>query len=120
MGMRSGTENVADIIGFSRALDIVQTRRQNEVDSLKELQNLFFDDIKKKLPDLIINGSLEHRLPNNVHVTIPGQDNEILLMKLDEMGIMCATGSACSADTGNLSTTLLAIGLSEDYVRSKF
>ena len=89
MGMRSGTENVADIIGFSKALDLVQTRRQDEADKLKELQRLFLDGINRKLPNVIVNGSLEHRLPNNINITIPGQDNETLLMKLDE-GESCA------------------------------
>jgi cysteine desulfurase len=58
----------------------------------------------------VINGSLKKRLPNNVHITIPGQDNERLLFALDEQGIMAAAGSACSASDETSSHVLLAMG----------
>jgi len=64
------------------------------------------------------NGSRKKRLPNNVHVTIPGVDNERLLMQLDELGVICATGSACSASKQEASHVLSAIGLSNEAARS--
>lgn len=112
-GLRSGTENVPAIIGLAAALDIVQTMRHKESDRLKKLQQLFINRLKEKLPSSVINGSLSHRLPNNVHLTIPGQDNERLMMALDEQGIMCAVGSACSALAQEPAHVLDAIGASK-------
>jgi len=66
----------------------------------------------------VINGSLSRRLPNNVHVTFPGVDNERLMMELDEVGILCAVGSACSASSDEPSHVLKAIGLSDTEAQS--
>jgi len=112
-GLRSGTENVAAIIGFAKALDLAQASRHTEAERLQNLQQLFFDLLRQEIPIAIINGSQKHRLPNNIHVTFPGQDNERLMMNLDEHGIQCATGSACSASNEEPSHVLMAIGLSD-------
>lgn len=112
-GLRSGTENVAQIIGLAAALDLVQARRHEEVARLKELQSLFIAEIQKAIPTIMINGSLKHRLPNNVHITIPGTDNERLIMGLDQKGILCAAGSACSASDEEPSHVLKAMGISD-------
>ena len=116
--LRSGTPNVANIIGFAKALTIVQTSRHTEAKRLAELQQLFYELLNKEVPTAIITGSLKHRLPNNVHVTLPGEDNERLMMALDEQGIMAATGSACSASNDEPSHVLAAIGLNEVTARS--
>ncbi|HEX7963824.1 MAG TPA: cysteine desulfurase family protein [Candidatus Saccharimonadales bacterium] len=110
-GARSGTENVAGAIGFAKALDLVQERRHDEVRRLQGLQKLFFD-LLQEIPGAAINGSRTHRLPNNVHVTFPGQDNERLIFALDEAGILCAAGSACSASNDEPSHVLRAMGCS--------
>ena len=112
-GYRSGTENVAGVIGFAKALQLVQERRHEEAARLHELQQLFFGLLEQQVPDAVINGSRKHRLPNNVHFTIAGQDNERLIFQLDEAGILCAAGSACSADSGEPSHVLRAMGLSD-------
>lgn len=117
-GRRSGTENVAGIIGFAKALDLAQSQRQTETDRLTHLQKNFIDQLAKKLPTAQINGNLEHRLPNNIHITIPGTDNERVMMKLDELGVMCAVGSACSASNEEPSHVLKAIGLSDQVAQS--
>lgn len=109
-GYRSGTENVAGAIGLAKALDLVQGRRHEEANRLQKLQKLFFDLIAQKFPDAVINGSLKNRLPNNVHVTFPGQDNERLIFQLDAEGILCAAGSACSASSDEPSHVLKAMG----------
>ncbi|CAN5631729.1 cysteine desulfurase NifS [soil metagenome] len=115
---RSGTENVAGIVGFSAALDLVQSRRHQEVKRLKALQELFYELIRRKMPAAKINGSIKRRTPNNVHITLPGHDNERLMMALDEQGILCAAGSACSASSSESSHVLRAIGLSDEEARS--
>lgn len=117
-GVRSGTENVAGIIGFATALNRVQPNRKKEAQRIKDLSHMFIDRLIQQFPDLQINGMVQYRLPNNVHVTFPGQDNERLLIELDEAGIQCAAGSACSASSDKPSHVLSAIGLSEEEARS--
>lgn len=112
-GLRSGTENVAQCVGLAAALDIAQTMRHDETERLQTLQKYFFTELTKVLPTAVINGSHKKRLPNNLHFTIPGVDNERLLMQLDEAGIMAAAGSACSASDEEPSHVLRAMGISE-------
>ncbi|HVV25761.1 MAG TPA: cysteine desulfurase family protein [Candidatus Saccharimonadales bacterium] len=117
-GLRSGTENVAASVGFAEALDIAQATRRDETARLLKLQRQFMEGLQRQIPGAIINGSLKYRLPNNVHVTIPGSDNERLLIELDEAGIMAAAGSACSAANEELSHVLHALGLDDAAARA--
>jgi cysteine desulfurase len=117
-GLRSGTENAAGTVGLATALEIAQAMRSDETARLGELQGYFIGELERKIPNLTINGSKKHRLPNNVHVTIPGQDNERLLMALDQQGVYAAAGSACSASSELPSHVLSAIGLSDEAARS--
>ena len=117
-GLRSGTENVAAAAGFARALELAQAQRHDEVKRLGELQALTFRMIAERLPKAVINGSLKHRLPNNIHVTLPGEDNERLLMELDERAILAAAGSACSASDDEPSHVLGAMGLNNTEAQS--
>jgi cysteine desulfurase len=111
-GLRSGTENVAGAIGLAAALDLAQQQRPGEAKRLQALQREFYKLLQAQLPSAIINGSQKHRLPNNVHLTVPGFDNERLLIQLDEAGVMAAAGSACSASAEEASHVLRALGLS--------
>ncbi|MBC7546667.1 cysteine desulfurase [Candidatus Saccharibacteria bacterium] len=111
--LRSGTENIAQAIGFAKALDIAQTMRSDETKRLQALQHYFFAAIEAQLPTAVVNGNRRLRLPNNVHITIAGCDNERLLIQLDAVGIMAAAGSACSASDEAASHVLAALGLSE-------
>lgn len=117
-GYRSGTENVPAIIGLAEALDLAQKKRAAESKRQAELQRQFFAKISDKQSTAVINGSQNNRLPNNVHVTFPGTDNERLMMQLDEQGIICAVGSACSASNEEPSHVLKAIGLSDDEAQA--
>lgn len=117
-GLRSGTENVANIIGLAEALDMAQTMRGQESERLSKLQKLFWDLIKENLPQAVVNGSTKMRLPNNLHITIPGQDNERLILELEQRGILAAAGSACSASKEEPSHVLKAMGASDDEARS--
>ncbi len=112
-GLRSGTENVAATIGFAEALNLAQANRREEAKRLTGLQQLLIRLLNEKVASAKVNGSLKHRLPGNVHITFLNEDNERLLMLLDEHGIQCAAGSACSADSGEPSHVLKAIGLSD-------
>lgn len=117
-GLRSGTENVPGIIGFATAFDIATKARASEVKRLSELQAFLIKELSGISTNVEINGSLKKRLPNNVHITINGQDNERLLFLLDEAGIQVATGSACSASSDEPSHVLRAIGLNDEQSRS--
>jgi cysteine desulfurase len=111
--LRSGTENVAQSVGFAAALETAQAMRHEETKRLQELQHYFFVELEKALPTAAINGSRKKRLPNNLHFTLPGIDNERLLMQLDEVGILAAAGSACSASDEEPSHVLKAMGSSD-------
>ena len=116
--LRSGTENVPAIVGFAKALELAQSMRTKEQKRLEKLQKLFLELLEKKIPQAVVNGSLKHRLQNNIHITIPRQDNERLMMLLDEKGIQCAVGSACSASNDDPSHVLKAINLSDEDARA--
>jgi cysteine desulfurase len=116
--LRSGTENVAGSIGFAAALELAQDSRREAARRLAGLQQHFFKVLLQHLPQAVVNGSRKHRLPGNVHLTIPGTDNERLLVQLDEAGIQAAAGSACSASDDEPSHVLRAIGLSDDQARA--
>jgi cysteine desulfurase len=116
--IRSGTENVAGSIGFSVALKLAQAKRHEESERLLKLQRLFIDEVKTKLPVAVLNGPLNARLPNNIHLSLPGTDNERVLLELEQFGILCAAGSACSASDEEPSHVLRALGLSDEQARS--
>lgn len=116
--LRSGTENVPAAIGFAQALDLAQSMRHEEAHRLLALQNDLFMKLETTFPTIVVNGSRKYRLPNNVHITVPGYDNERLLIELDERGIMAASGSACNASNEEPSHVLAACGLSEADIRS--
>ena len=101
------------IVGLAKALDLAQEQRQEEARRLAHLQKQFIDKMSELVPSAVLNGSLNYRLANNLHYTFPGIDNETLMMQLDERGIMCAVGSACSASNEEPSHVLKAIGLTD-------
>lgn len=115
-GLRSGTENVPAIIGFSAALQKAVDVRSVEVKRLADLKALFVDGLTQ-LKGVEITPTA-NSLHNLVHITIPGKDNERLMMELDERGIQCAVGSACSASNEEPSHVLQAIGMTEEQAQS--
>ncbi len=116
--LRSGTENVAGAVGLARALQISVEKRHDESARLQQLQTDAIKQLKQAFPEVIINGSLKYRLPNNLHITLPGTDNERILMALDMQGIYAAAGSACSASHDEPSHVLKAMGFDDAYAQS--
>lgn len=116
-GLRSGTENVAGVVGFATALTYAQECRKTEVERLQKLQNQFEKDLQIVAPNATIH-SRGNRLPNIVHVSFPGVDNERLMMQLDEQGIICAVGSACQASNDDPSHVLMAMGVTPEEAQS--
>lgn len=112
-GLRSGTENVAGIIGMATALQRAQEARREASTTQALLRDMLQAQLAQHYPHLVINGDQKNRLPNNLNVSWPGLDGERLLMLCDELGLQVATGAACSANKGQGSHVLRAIGLDE-------
>jgi len=109
--LRSGTENVAGIVGFSEAFSISEKKRVLENKRLTKLRDYFLKRIQKEISGVIVNGDIKQRLPNNINISIKGVEGESLILLLDKYGIYCSTGSACSSLDLNPSHVLLKIGL---------
>lgn len=118
LGRRNGTENVAGSIGFCKSVVLAQSMANSEVVRLRELQDYFERTLQATLPRVVINGHSRKRLPNNLHITLSGIDNEQAMILLDEHGVQVAVGSACSASHDEPSHVLKAIGLSDEAARS--
>lgn len=112
---RSGTENVAGIVGLGKAIEIADKNLDEHIKKLTDLRDYYFSQLKEKIPNCKINGSIEKRLPGNANVSFPNIDGEELLLKLDEKGICASTGSACSSGSSNPSHVLVAIGLDKEF-----
>lgn len=110
-GLRSGTENVAGIVGLGKAIKEVE-KSKKDIKRIEKLRNKLIDGILKNIPQAKLNGSRECRLPNNVNVSIPGAEGESMVIALDQEGIAVSTGSACSSRSLEPSHVLLALGLS--------
>jgi cysteine desulfurase len=111
-GVRSGTLNVPGIVGLGRAAEICRLEMADESRRLAALRDRLLDGLRARLPDVRVNGSLEHRLPHNLHVSFDGVEAEALLMALD--GIAVSTGSACASGSQAPSHVLEAIGATGD------
>lgn len=112
---RSGTENVAGIVGLGKAIELADLNLENYNSKLCKLKNYFIREILNKFENVKINGDLKQRLPGNVNVSFPGLDGEELLLKLDSYGICASAGSACSSGASEPSHVLMAIGLDRNY-----
>jgi len=112
-GLRSGTENVPGILGFSKALELYHKVDKSKIKKLRDYFILELEEIGGK-----INGSMEKRLYNNINVILP-IDSESLVSYLSERGIMCSTRSACSEKQGE-NRALKALGLTKKEIKGSF
>lgn len=113
---RSGTENVPGIVGLGKASEISMHNLKVNSQYLYYLRDHLIRRINEEICGKLLNGSLKHRLPNNVNFTFLGLNGEDLLTKLDEDGILVSTGSACSANRQQESYVLKAIGLNHEEI----
>jgi cysteine desulfurase len=117
--MRSGTENVAGIVGLAKALELAAKDREKENKRLADLNSFLKKSILGKITNITLNGPGDaNRLPNNLNLTIKGVEGETLMLYLDSYGINVSTSSACSTGTAEASHVLLAIGRSEKDAKS--
>lgn len=117
-GMRSGTENVAGIAGFAKALEIVTADKEQETKRLTILRDRLIDQIRQKIPEAQLNGHPTKRLPNNANITIPSIDAQTAVTILNENGICVSTGSACASYKLEPSPVLLATGMTANQAHS--
>jgi len=116
--IRPGTENVAGIVGFAKATEILQNERNKESKRLERLRDRLIHDLCGTIEDCSLNGDPLTRLPNNVNLTFKGVDGESILIHLDLEGIACSMGSACSAGALEPSHVLIALGRTPQEAKS--
>ena len=114
---RSGTENVAGIVGLSVALELADAQREATGARCRALRDRIIAEIGRAIPDAILNGHPTERLPNNVNFSFPGVEGEAILLSLDLRGIAASSGSACSSGSLEPSHVLLALGQTADLAR---
>ena len=115
-GLRSGTENVGNIVGFGKACQLAHENLENNIAHMKKLRDFLLSRINHDIPKVTFNGHPTKRLPNNVHFTFLGVNGEDLIIKLDENEIAASTGSACSVRVQKASHVLKAMGFSHEQI----
>ena len=116
-GLRSGTENVAGVVGFATALEIIKGHQS----AARKKYLKFVENLKSELKNCKIEplylGNPKHRLANFLPLSFPGLDAERLIFKLEERAVYLSTGAACSASKGEPSHVLKAIGLTDEEIK---
>ena len=107
-GFRSGTLPVALIVGFGKAVELCSRDRDSENKRLKQYRDQLIDDIMTTHTDVILNGSRDQRLSNNLNLCFPGIEAETLIMNMKN--IACSTGSACTSASLEPSHVITALG----------
>ena len=111
MKKRAGTENLAGIVGFGKAAELAKENLESHIDRVSELRDYFISEVTSKIPDTIVNGSMEHRHPGNANISFEYIEGESMLILLDMNGISVSTGSACSSKSLTPSHVLSAMGI---------
>ncbi|HXT77623.1 MAG TPA: IscS subfamily cysteine desulfurase [Candidatus Eisenbacteria bacterium] len=115
-GMRSGTLNVTGIAGLGKACEIAQQDMPKEAERMRSLRDRLRKGLEAKLDEVFINGSTEHRLPNNLNMSFAYVEGESLLMGINDIAV--SSGSACTSATLEPSYVLKALGVGEDLAHT--
>lgn len=110
-GLRSGTEDIASIVGMRLAIDIMKKEMPDEVKRFEGYRKKLIDTVLSEIPDSYLNGHPTERLASNAHFRFDGVEGEALLLSFKDKGISVSTGSACTSKTLEPSHTLIATGL---------
>lgn len=116
-GKRAGTQNVPGIVGFAKAAELAWKQMDERMAYESRLRNHLIEQVLKEIPDSSLNGSIDHRLPNNANFVFEGVDGTSLLILLEQKGICGSAGSACSSGSVDPSHVLLAIGVPKELAR---
>ncbi len=112
--LRSGTENIAGICGFSKAVENFRTH-----DTMAEVKMRLYERIKSDIPHAVFNNNdFENSSPHILNVSFPGARSEVILHFLEAEGIFVSSGSACSSNKPGKSPTLSAMGCKNDVIDS--
>lgn len=117
-GRRAGTENVASIVGLGKACELAAQNIEREAVEVRAMRDKFEQTVMTRISGVLINGDVESRLPNTSNLAFEGIDSEALLMMLDDAGICCSAGSACTAGSLYPSHVLKAMALTDAHARS--
>jgi len=115
-GMRSGTLNVPGIVGLGKACELCQQEMAQESERIRGLRERLRKGLEAKLDEVFINGSMEHRLPNNLNMSFAYVEGESLLMGINDVAV--SSGSACTSATLEPSYVLKALGVGEDLAHT--
>jgi cysteine desulfurase len=110
-GRRGGTENVAYIIGIGKASELAATHMGEMVTRVEKLRDKLENELLKRIPNAIINGDTENRLPNTTSISFEYVEGESILLMMDELGICASSGSACTSGSLEPSHVLRAMGV---------
>ena len=110
-GRRGGTENVPYIVGFARAAELAMSSLGEENTRVRALRDRLEDTILRTIPNTVRNGAKEPRLPNTANIAFDFVEAEAILLLLDQLGICCSSGSACTTGSLDPSHVLTAMGL---------
>ncbi len=110
-GRRSGTENVAGVVGLAVALELAERSRTTTTVGLADARDVFIRDILVAVPGARLTGSATRRLAGSASFTFAGTSGEAIVLELERRGIVCSSGSACAAGSDEPSAVLLALGI---------
>lgn len=117
-GKRGGTQNVASIVALGKACELAGQWLDDEATTVRALRDRFEAGVLERIPGAQVNGHPEQRLPNTSNISFEGLDSEAVLMMLDQRGLCCSAGSACTAGSLNPSHVLKGMGFSDERARS--
>ena len=115
---RSGTENIAGIVGLATALELANAGREAASERCVSLRDSIIAEVEATIPNAGLNGHRQERLPNNINFSFEGVEGESILLGLDMAGIAASSGSACSSGSLEPSHVLLALGQTAEQARS--
>lgn len=115
---RGGTQNVASIVALGKAAEIAGAHMADEGTRVRAMRDRFEAGILQRVSGAEVNGDREHRLPNTTNISFAGIESEGALMLLDERGICCSAGSACTSGSVHPSHVLKAMGFSNERARA--
>jgi len=110
-GRRGGTENVAYIIGIGKASELAATHLEEMATRVEKLRDKLENELLKRIPNAMINGDTENRLPNTTSISFEYVEGESILLMMDELGICASSGSACTSGSLEPSHVLRAMGV---------
>ena len=110
-GRRAGTENTAAIVGIGKAAELAQLSMEIENTGVKHMRDVLEEGLLKTIPDAVVNGDREHRLPNTTNISFKNVEGEAILLMMDGFNIAASSGSACTSGSLEPSHVLRAMGV---------